>query len=150
VEDDILATHGGHDDLVHVPNIGQPQGSLHGQEMVSKHRLSEFRHGKRIESPVDGMPALEGVVRRNQHRIRVVVHDAGQIALGEEVLEDLGAGLHVCQKGHQRTGLRLLDNGLHLCMCIRNVRLLQRLRVVVAAAGCTGKKWASQIIKLCY
>jgi len=100
VEDDILATHGGHDDFVHIPHIGQPQGSLHGQEVVPKHRLGELGHREGVESPVDGMPALEGVVGGNQHRIRIIVHDPGQIALGEEVLEHLGARLHVGQKGH--------------------------------------------------
>lgn len=65
MEDDILPAESVNDHLVHVPDVGESQGALHGKEVIAEHRLRELWDAERIEAPVDGMPALEGVVRRN-------------------------------------------------------------------------------------
>lgn len=66
--------------------------------MITQDALSELGHTERIEAPIDGMPTLECIVRWYEHRIGIIIHNARQIAFGEEVLKDFCARLHVGQK----------------------------------------------------
>lgn len=82
MEDDKLAAHSPDAHLVHVLDIGQAQGPLHGQEVITQYALGKLGHTEWIEAPVDGMPALEGIVRWYKHRIGIIIHNACQIGFG--------------------------------------------------------------------
>ena len=43
-----------------------------GYEMIDDDGFREFRYGKRIKPPVDGMPPLESVIRGDENRIFLV------------------------------------------------------------------------------
>lgn len=58
--------------VLHALDVDQAERLAHLQEVVAQHRFGELLHAERIEAPVDGVPALEGIVRRNQDRVWAV------------------------------------------------------------------------------
>lgn len=68
--------------------------------MIAQHTFGELLDTERIEAPVNGMPALEGIVGGYEYCVRAIVHYLCEITFRKEVLENFCATFHAAKKRH--------------------------------------------------
>lgn len=97
-EDDSFTSQSFHWQFVSILDIVHSQRILRLDKVIPQNTFGKFWYTEWIKSPVDWMPSLESIIGWNQDCKWSIVHDLGEIAFQEEMLEHFSARFHRGQK----------------------------------------------------